>query len=73
MAYRFRGRFSGTIFRMDARQRMVRKERRLQNTERRLAIENRRLRAIIAAQQEELQGGSQDAITGSPQQALPPP
>ena len=71
MAYRFRGKFSGTIFRMDARQRMVRKERRL-NTERRLAIENRRLRAIIAAQNEEL-AGSQDAITGSSQKALPSP
>ena len=50
---------------------MVRKERRL-NTERRLAIENRRLRAIIAAQNEEL-AGSQDAITGSSQKALPSP
>ena len=29
MAYRFRGRFSGTIFRMDARQRLYRKERRI--------------------------------------------
>ena len=29
MAYRFRGRFSGTVFRMDARQRLYRKERRI--------------------------------------------
>lgn len=35
MAYRFRGRFSGTIFRMDARQRLYRKERRLQSERRR--------------------------------------
>lgn len=35
MAYRFRGRFSGTIFRMDARQRLYRKERRIQAARRR--------------------------------------
>ena len=29
MAYRFRGKFSGTIFRMHARQRLYRKERRI--------------------------------------------
>ena len=35
MAYRFRGRFSGTIFRMDARQRLYRKERRIEASRRR--------------------------------------
>lgn len=35
MAYRFRGRFHGTIFRMDARQRLYRKERRIIQSERR--------------------------------------
>ena len=35
MAYRFRGRFHGTIFRMDARQRLYRRERRLQSERRR--------------------------------------
>ena len=35
MAYRFRGRFHGTIFRMDARQRLYRKERRMQQSTRR--------------------------------------
>ena len=72
VAYRFSGRFSGRIFRMDARQRVNRKERRLQSTERRLAVENRRLKAIIAAQNEELQGGS-DALPSPGQKALPPP
>lgn len=35
MAYRFRGKFSGTIFRMDARQRLYRKERRIEQSARR--------------------------------------
>lgn len=35
MAYRFRGRFSGTVFRMDARQRLYRKERRIESARRR--------------------------------------
>lgn len=35
MAYRFRGKFSGTIFRMDARQRLYRKERRIEAARRR--------------------------------------
>ena len=35
VAYRFRGKFSGTIFRMDARQRLYRKERRIQSARRR--------------------------------------
>lgn len=35
MAYRFRGRFHGAIYRMDARQRLYRKERREQSAARR--------------------------------------
>lgn len=35
MAYRFRGKFSGTVFRMDARQRLYRKERRIEASRRR--------------------------------------
>ena len=36
MAYRFRGRFHGAIFRMDARQRLHRKERRIEASRRRM-------------------------------------
>ena len=65
MAYRFRGRFSGRIFRMDARQRMNRKENRLRSRGRsRLALARRRIRELEAEIQR-LEGGSQ--------LALPPP
>lgn len=66
MAYRFRGRFHGTIFRMDARQRMNRKENRLRSERGRsqLAIAHRRIREL-ETEIERLEGGSQ--------LALPPP
>ena len=48
MAYRFRGKFSGTIFRMDARQRLYRKERRIAT--------RRRSRRELPASSEQGQG-----------------
>ena len=55
MAYRFRGRFSGTVFRMDARQRLHRKERRI-------ATERRRTRRETLPSSPEQGGIAQDGI-----------
>lgn len=65
MAYRFSGRFSGRVFRMDQRMRLQRKENRLRSGRRsRLAIAQRRIRELEAEIQK-LEGGNQ--------LALPPP
>ena len=57
MAYRFRGRFSGTIFRMDARQRLYRKERRIEQAARR-----RPSQAAIESPGEQQGSIAQDAV-----------
>ena len=65
MSYRFSGRFSGRIFRMDKRMQLQRRENRHRsNRVSRLAIAQRRIRELESEIQR-LEGGSQ--------LALPPP